>query len=35
MGEGMDPNIKRAVQGTALEHEWGNYIDYYLYNPRG
>jgi len=35
MGEGMDPNVKRAVQGTALEHEWGNYIDYYLYNPRG
>ena len=35
MGEGMDPNVKRAVQGTALEHEWGQYIDYYLYNPRG
>ena len=32
---GMDPNISRAVKGSALEHEWGNYIDYYLYNPRG
>jgi len=32
---GMDPNVKRAVQGSALEHEWGQYIDYYLYNPRG
>ena len=35
MGTSMDPNVKRAVQGSALEHEWGNYIDYYLYNPRG
>ena len=35
MGNGMDPQIKRVVQGSALEHEWGNYIDYYLYNPRG
>ena len=25
----------RAIKGSALEHEWGNYIDYYLYNPRG
>ena len=32
---GMDPNVKRAVQGSALEHEWGQYVDYYLYNPRG
>ena len=31
----MDPNISRAIKGSALEHEWGNYIDYYLYNPRG
>ena len=35
MGNNMDPNISRALKGTALEHEWGNYIDYYLYNPRG
>ena len=35
MGTNMDPNISRAIKGRALEHEWGNYIDYYLYNPRG
>ena len=35
MGTNMDPNISRAIKGSALEHEWGNYIDYYLYNPRG
>ena len=35
MGNNMDPNISRAIKGSALEHEWGNYIDYYLYNPRG
>jgi len=35
MGNNMDPNISRALKGTALENEWGNYIDYYLYNPRG
>ena len=35
MGTNMDPNISRALKGTALENEWGNYIDYYLYNPRG
>ena len=35
MGTNTDPNISRAIKGSALEHEWGNYIDYYLYNPRG
>tara|TARA_B100000575_G_scaffold236474_1_gene198416 strand:+ start:408 stop:2117 length:1710 start_codon:yes stop_codon:yes gene_type:complete len=35
MGNGMDPKLRTAIQGSALEHEWGNYIDYYLYNPRG
>ena len=24
-----------AVRGTALEHEWGDYVDYYVYNPKG
>jgi hypothetical protein len=24
-----------AIRGTALEHEWGDYIDYYIYNPKG
>ena len=24
-----------AIRGTALEHEWGDYVDYYVYNPKG
>jgi len=24
-----------TVRGTALEHEWGNYVDYYVFNPKG
>ena len=24
-----------TVRGTALEHEWGDYVDYYIYNPQG
>ena len=24
-----------SVRGTALEHEWGDYIDYYVYDPKG
>ena len=35
LGEPNNPQLKKAVEGTALEMEWGNYIDYYLYNPRG
>ena len=23
------------LKGTALEYDWGEYIDYYIYNPRG
>ena len=23
------------IRGTALEHEWGDYVDYYVYNPKG
>jgi hypothetical protein len=30
-----DPRINRALKGSALEYEWGQYIDYYLYNPKG
>jgi hypothetical protein len=30
-----DPRLNRAIKGTALEYEWGNYIDYFLYNPKG
>ena len=35
LGGPPDASLAKSVQGTALEHEWGNYIDYYLYNPRG
>ena len=31
----QDPRINRAIKGTALEYEWGSYIDYYLFNPKG
>ena len=24
-----------AIRGTALEHEGGDYVDYYVYNPKG
>ena len=24
-----------SVRGTALEYEWGDYIDYYVYDPKG
>jgi hypothetical protein len=30
-----DPRLNRAFKGTALEYEWGQYIDYFLYNPKG
>jgi len=31
-----DPNEDpTTVRGTALEHEWGNYVDYYVFNPKG
>ena len=35
LGSPPDASLAKSVQGTALEHEWGNYVDYYLYNPRG
>ena len=34
-GDSQDPRVNRAIKGTALEYEWGNYIDYFLYNPKG
>ena len=27
-----NPNL---VRGTALEYDWGDYVDYYIYNPKG
>jgi len=30
-----DPRVNRALKGSALEYEWGSYIDYYLFNPKG
>ena len=35
LGSPPDAALAKSVQGTALEMEWGNYVDYYLYNPRG
>ena len=26
---------QQALKGTALEHEYGTFVDYYLYNPKG
>ena len=25
----------QLVRGTALEYDWGNYVEYYIYKPRG
>jgi len=31
-----DPRAEaHLVRGTALEYDWGDYVEYYLYNPRG
>ena len=30
-----DAVTRAAVKGTALEHEYGTFVDYYLYNPKG
>ncbi len=35
LGSPPDAALAKSVQGSALEHEWGQYVDYYLYNPRG
>ena len=31
----MDSLQRQAMKGTALEYEYGTFIDYYLYNPKG
>ena len=30
-----DSLARAAIKGTALEHEYGTFVDYYLYNPKG
>ena len=30
-----DALARQAIKGTALEHEYGTFVDYYLYNPKG
>ena len=30
-----DSLAKAAIKGTALEYEYGTFVDYYLYNPKG
>ncbi len=30
-----DSLARQAIKGTALEHEYGTFVDYYLYNPKG
>ena len=32
---GKDEQTKHTIQGSALEYDWGEYIDYYVYNPKG
>jgi len=26
---------KEKIRGTALEYDWGEYVDYFIYNPKG
>ena len=30
-----DSLAREAIKGTALEYEYGTFVDYYLYNPKG
>lgn len=30
-----DKNKQQEERGTALQYDWGDYIDYYIYNPKG
>ncbi len=30
-----DSLAKAAIKGTALEYEYGTFVDYYIYNPKG
>ncbi|NBW57419.1 portal protein, partial [bacterium] len=27
--------VKESFKGSALEYDWGEYVDYYIYNPKG
>ena len=27
--------VKDSFKGSALEYDWGEYVDYYIYNPKG
>ena len=34
----QDPRVAsdpQAVKGTALQYDWGNYVEYYIYQPKG
>jgi len=31
----LDSLQRQAMKGTALEYEYGTFVDYYLYNPKG
>ena len=31
----LDSLQRQAIKGTALEYEYGTFVDYYLYNPKG
>jgi len=31
----MDSLQRQAMKGTALEYQYGTFVDYYLYNPKG
>jgi len=33
--EKQDSLMRAAVKGTALEYEYGTFVDYFLYNPKG
>ena len=28
-------STSQAAKGTAAEYDWGDYVDYYIYNPKG
>ncbi len=28
-------SVSQAAKGTAMEYDWGDFVDYYIYNPKG
>ena len=32
---GKDEGQKHQEKGTALQYDWGDYVEYYIYNPKG